>query len=251
VCFVGTDVPDARPMRAADRTLPVPPLAGRKRVHGSWMKAVAITAHDAETNQTIRAGYDVLKPSSVQLKIPAGNELLVGPGEAINIGGITFALTKRHEFTISNGQWSITGKIRYTPYARVNSYKKRMDVVISAIGNVDSDPVAPHGLIGQTYDRDTTKVDGKMDNYNVPMNQLEITTTAMGEGGIEGTAGDYVISRTNPFSTSFKFSRYGLTSAPPRDTTLLTGKASPAMSAIRTGSAGAEQDVPREDVVEY
>ena len=107
------------------------------------------------------------------------------------------------------------------------------------------------GLIGQTYDRDSTKVDGKVDNYDVPKNQPEITTTAMGEGGIEGTADDYVISRANPFSTSFKFSRYGLTSAPPRDATLLTGKASPAMSASRTGSAGAEQDVPVEDVVEY
>ena len=44
----------------------------------------------------------------------------------------------------------------------------------------------------------------------------------MGEGAIEGDAADYVMA--SKFATDFKFSRFGLTEAKPRDVSKLTGK---------------------------
>ena len=49
--------------------------------------------------------------------------------------------------------------------------------------------VAPHGLIGQTYDGDGLGVIGKTDDYKTRDNV--VTTSAMGEGAIEGDASDY------------------------------------------------------------
>ena len=78
--------------------------------------------------------------------------------------------------------------------------------------------MAPHGLVGQTYDGDDMGVIGKIDNYN----SNEVTTSAMGEGAIEGDAADYVMA--SKFATDFKFSRFGLKEAKPRDASKLKGK---------------------------
>ena len=41
-----------------------------------------------------------------------------------------------------------------------------------------------------------------------------VTTSAQGEGAIEGTVADYLVA--SPFATDFKFSRFGKAQAPPR-----------------------------------
>lgn len=43
----------------------------------------------------------------------------------------------------------------------------------------------------------------------------------MGEGAIEGSAADYMMA--NKFATEFKYSRYGATTAGPRDVASLSG----------------------------
>ena len=58
---------------------------------------------------------------------------------------------------------------------------------------------------------------GKTDEYK----GTEITTSAMGEGAIEGVADDYEV--LGKFDTAFKFSRWGLSTAQPRDSSKLTG----------------------------
>ena len=58
---------------------------------------------------------------------------------------------------------------------------------------------------------------GKTDEYK----GAEITTSAMGEGAIEGVADDYEV--LGKFDTAFKFSRWGLSTAQPRDSSKLTG----------------------------
>ena len=42
----------------------------------------------------------------------------------------------------------------------------RMKVEIGPTNAVDNDPVAPHGLIGQTFDRDELEVNGRRDDYS-------------------------------------------------------------------------------------
>jgi hypothetical protein len=45
----------------------------------------------------------------------------------------------------------------------------------------------------------------------------------MGEGAIEGVLADYEINRAAPFTTAFKYSRFGLTMADPRNISALSG----------------------------
>lgn len=92
----------------------------------------------------------------------------------------------------------------------------RIDVYMQPLYDVASDKVAPHGLIGQTYDRDGLPQHGRRDRYDVlddgtPTRARHgvggtVTTRAKGEGAIEGEASMYLVKR--PFDTSFAFSRF-------------------------------------------
>ena len=81
--------------------------------------------------------------------------------------------------------------------------------------------VSPHGLLGQSFG-DTVAVFGARDDYR--RRQFEMTTAAAGEGAIEGVASDYALPPTDPFTTSFGFSRFDATSAAPRDVSRLSGR---------------------------
>ena len=71
---------------------------------------------------------------------------------------------------------------------------------------------------------------------------VEFTTSAMGEGAIEGTAKDYEMA--DKFSTDFKFSRWGLKVAKPRNVSTLTGvKVKRAQMSLRMASASVEDNV--------
>jgi hypothetical protein len=121
-------------------------------------------------------------------------------------------------------EWTIMIKSIFYPLRHKNSDKQRLDFHLKpkmhTLGKV-----APHGLIGQTFDFDGLAVDGARDNYKGKV----VMTRAMGEGALEGTAEDYQISSTNPYSPTFKFSRWNLLEAPPRDISKLTGSKRPSM----------------------
>ena len=70
---------------------------------------------------------------------------------------------------------------------------------------------------------------------------MVIETKAMGEGAIEGVAADYEIDSSDPFSTAFKFSRFGLTQAAPRDVSKLSGRIVPKAGTLG-GAAGGVND---------
>lgn len=94
---------------------------------------------------------------------------------------------------------------------------------------VSSKTVAPHGIVGQSWDDDDLAVDGKQDDYEA--GGTEVWTTAMAEGAIEGDADDYALP--TPFSPKFKFSRFDTTTpTPPRRVEALLGK--------RRASSGAQ-----------
>lgn len=81
-------------------------------------------------------------------------------------------------------------------------------------------PVAPHGVVGQSFDDDGIAVDGAMDKYNTGKGQVS-TTSAQAEGAIEGSHEEYRMSSF--FDTNFKYSRFDATVAKPRDVSKLTG----------------------------
>ena len=80
-------------------------------------------------------------------------------------------------------------------------YKLRMGIEVKPTYLVDADPVAPHGLLGQTYDRDSLEVNGRRDSYD-RLDDGKLTATRSGAGGhvttranlegaIEGSIEDY------------------------------------------------------------
>jgi hypothetical protein len=103
----------------------------------------------------------------------------------------------------------------------------RMSVDMQPLYDVTRDAVAPHGLLGQTFDGDNLPMHGKRDSFVVldSGNRTAsrkgigglVTTHAMGEGAIEGTAEMYRIK--SPFETRFPFSRFDAKHAKPRNTT--------------------------------
>jgi hypothetical protein len=92
----------------------------------------------------------------------------------------------------------------------------RLDVEIKLRVAEEKLAVAPHGLIGQGWDGDAKAIDGEVDVF--PKNG-EFTTSAMAKGAIEGAARDYQLA--SKYATDFKYSRFGLASASPRDVAAL------------------------------
>ena len=93
-----------------------------------------------------------------------------------------------------------------------------LEVSLTPRFDADHAKVAPHGLIGQSYDGDDVGIDGAVDDYTGDV----VTTKAMAEGAIEGAHSDYKMA--SAFSTTFKYSRFDKTSAKPRDVSKLSGK---------------------------
>ena len=106
-----------------------------------------------------------------------------------------------------------------------------MNVEIKPTYAVDYDAVAPHGLLGQTYDRDNLEVNGRRDDYSRlddgrPAASRtgvggDVTTRAKAEGAIEGRLDDYRVR--SDFATAFRFSRFDAASAPVRNASALGG----------------------------
>jgi hypothetical protein len=134
--------------------------------------------------------------------------------------GLRLSLSKNHanhaSLSITDGKWEVNAVARLYPYNTQNNNKKHLDLTFKPISD---SAVAPHGLIGQTFDGDNIAVDGAQDDYSGKI----VVTKAMGEGAIEGTASDYAIDPQNLFSTDFKFSRFGAKRASPRDISKLGG----------------------------
>jgi len=125
------------------------------------------------------------------------------------------------ELRVVTSKWLFAATTSAYPFGKLeaNRNKVLLDVSVTPRDGYDpeTDEVAPHGLLGQSYDGDEVAVDGKTDAERPG----ESTTAAQAEGAIEGTAEDYVVA--DKFSTDFRFSRFGLHKAAPRDVSGLTG----------------------------
>jgi hypothetical protein len=129
-------------------------------------------------------------------------------------------------YTIIPGMYRTTDGVRHT----------RIDVSVEALTAPLTAPVAPHGLIGQGFDG--LHIEGKKDDY-VPDAKGVFTTSAQGEGAIEGVVGDYIVDRKDPFSTVFKFGRFAAAAAPPREISKLnTPIGAPRSMARGAGATG-------------
>lgn len=118
------------------------------------------------------------------------------------------------------GRWTIeSSTAQYFDESNgINRNMHRVDIKVRTLSpTVEAEAVSPHGIIGQSFDGDNLAVSGMKDDYN----KSGVITSAQGEGALEGSWTDYIVS--SPFSTDFKYSRFSVKAAPPRDVTKLTG----------------------------
>jgi len=105
--------------------------------------------------------------------------------------------------------------------------------------------IAPHGLIGQSWDGDQIAISGRTDDYySVPAGHT-FTTSAQAEGAIEGSYRDYQMS--SPFATAFRYSRFDAkVPTPPRNASTLRGARSKRVQ--QAGGYARASSVPRNQV---
>jgi len=206
----------------------------RKTVHGSFINAVYFRALTS-ASKTLKVEYRAAEPSHALLSVEGGDsvgmskqtevEVDVAKPDSVQytVDDVTVHLVRKHSreaaITVANGQFEVKVASVFLGWAIQNHFAKRLDVSIMPRGPGLDLKVAPHGLIGQTFDGDGIAIDGMLDDYSTPV----VYTKAMGEGAIEGSEADYEIRRSDPFSPLFKYARFDASTAAARDATALTG----------------------------
>jgi len=214
----------------------------RLNVRGSWVKAAYHTVRTKRTGRMFQIFFHAIDPHHAIVTegctAPHCTDQPNGRRHVLTEGAPAFSvenvavLLRRRTLSIANGQWRTTAVAAVgAPHAG----KPRLNVEVKPTYAVDYDPVAPHGLLGQTYDRDGLEVNGRQDDYS----RLDdgrptasrtgvggiITTRAKAEGAIEGSLEAYRV--TSDFSTAFRYSRFDATAAPVRNVSALSGKLGP------------------------
>ena len=124
--------------------------------------------------------------------------VVLGPHGRVECGEL-LAWVDYASLHIELPEWRVVSSPRPV-YGRRNGPHHRLDVQIST--RVSSFRAPPHGIIGQSFSQ--AYREGKTDTY--PQEAEEFTTSAMGEGAIDGQADDYAVR--DAFDHDFKFSRF-------------------------------------------
>lgn len=220
-----------------------------KLVHGSKMSQLAVTVRTALTGALVTIGFNssASGPARALVRTAGSGEEWVSHKNGFELenlqvfmrekklGGIGKGAWHGMALIISDTRWEVQAWSKPYPNPAANPGKALLNVQINAQYDADHDVVAPHGIIGQSYDGDSVGVDGATDDYSAD----EVTTKAMAEGAIEGSAADYVMP--SPFATDFKFSRFDATAAKPRDVASLSGTKK--VHGKKTEAIGAAPDV--------
>ena len=224
---------------------------GGMKVRGSFVTDVYLSLKTADSGGRLRIEYSPNQPptpivhgvSSTPVK-----RLRVGD-KPIEIEDVSIAIESRQGgrggkaevLKVKTAGWRLEASSRLIWRSTVPG-KKQIDLSLApqrdplAPQRNDGFVVAPHGLLGQSYDGDQIAVDGRVDHYNelwkAQGSTHEITTRAQAEGAIEGSGDDYKM--TEFFATDFKYSRFSAAQAPVRNVTRLSGAH---RTALRPGSS--------------
>jgi len=229
-------------------------LNKNKLVHGSAMKAAAWVIRTNLTGKVLTVEYNATTSTqpSANVKVSGvATSVSVTHGKPLKLENVRVELRERKltgatklafhgvALVVNTGLWEMTVWSKAYPNAKANPGKALLNIHIEALYDADTDPVAPHGLIGQSYDGDALPVNGELDDYQ----GKEVTTKAMAEGAIEGTASEYELH--HKFATRFKYSRFDATSAKHRDPTELAGaKGAKRSKEVFAASASADLEDP-------
>jgi hypothetical protein len=181
------------------------------------MSAVAWTVRTSPGGKLVHIEYNASKGTKGALVHVGDETVRVAQGKRFEIENVKAGMSASRELKVETGRWEMSAKLAAFPFAKLNPGKLLLDIKVVPTYDVDADPVAPHGLLGQSYDGDSIAVDGKTDSVTTK----ESTTTAEAEGAIEGRLSDYKMQ--GRFGTAFKFSRFDAASAPRRNVSALSG----------------------------
>ena len=194
----------------------ISPGLRKKIVHGSYMRTAYLRVL-TNASRTVQAEYAAAHPLSAWVRLDGVD---VWGGARLKIDNVLLVLQSR-TFTVTTPEWLVRVSSKVNPdiinATTCATGRCILNVQLEPLFDTDHAKVAPHGLIGQSFDADDIAVVGKADRYNLQ----ESTTSAMGEGAIEGVAVQYKVM--GAFATQFAFSRFGKVSALSRNVSLLTG----------------------------
>lgn len=217
----------------------------KQHVHGSHMAKLAVVVRTMVTGKIFKIEFSAV--AALQVVLVWDEEEKLVKAVTHNSGDFVYEnlLVKVREkkadplskvprwpvVTINTTRWLVEAQTR--PFRSFRGMTL-LNFQLNPLYDADHDPVAPHGLIGQSWDGDGVAIDGAQDDYT----GKEVVTKAMAEGAIEGSAADYEMD--DKFSTQFKYSRFDAITATPRDVSKLKG-----VRKDKTGTyaAGAAPDV--------
>lgn len=217
----------------------------RRLVRGSFIGRLAMVVRTALTGQMVSIEFDASSDgakvaSRAHVRADGIDQWVTQRSGKFTLENVAVSLVHKNmdsqlglALAVSTGRWDVQASSK--PFPKAHAGRFWLNVKIEATYDADHDPIAPHGLIGQSYDGDDVAVDGAVDSYV----GREVTTKAMGEGAIEGTASDYVMP--GALATAFKYSRFDAVSAKPRDVAKLTGTKTKRKA--QHASSGATPDV--------
>jgi len=209
-------------------------------VHGTKMSA-AYWVLRTSGGKLLSVEYEAQKYGPVAIVREEGHQdVLVRPGQPkLVVDDVEVVMLSSKTLAVATTKWRFSATSSPFPFGKLDANKDKvlLDVAIQPLYDADHDVVAPHGIIGQAYDGDSLAVNGRMDDNK----SGESTTAAQAEGAIEGTWEDYVMA--GKFATAFKFSRFGLAKAAPRDVSRLTGEKKAATAARGVVGASDRENV--------
>jgi hypothetical protein len=209
-------------------------LLPRQLVHGSFFTNAYFTVR-TQDGSLLHVSIDAAKPGFV---LHMDDKVVeIGAHRTLEYNGALIE-SKEVATKVTAAGWTI-GVKRSAIKAPLKEIKWRLDVDIATEDGKEEFVVAPHGILGQTFDGDNTGVNGALDKYHSA--GTEFTTTAQAEGFIEGVADDYILSQ--PFDTKFKFSRFDtVTPTAARNVAALSGEKFAASKTPKAAGSSEEDD---------
>ena len=212
----------------------------RKLVHGSFLTQAHVVAKTGG-GHTVRASFWASKIGPLNIgwinaTIDNQQAFSLGPHTTKVVDDVSLHMDYS-SLHVTTGEWALA----VTPQAVQRSVAgpvRRIDVQMTPRVAESQFSVPPHGVIGQSWDGDNKAVFGEEDEFPV---RGEYTTSAMAEGAIEGVPTDYLMS--SPYATDFKYSRFGLSHASPRDVSKLTGRVKAASPQAANGAGVVEKEM--------
>merc|ERR1712113_702057 len=202
---------------------------GLRLILGSHMTMAYVTAL-ALTGEVVLVKFGSEHPYAAHIQTEPGVDAeghgtnstvtwMYNGDKSLAVGNIVIEMpaTTPTALVVSNGEWQyrIRSGVYLTPSSSSGSLvNHKIDVEVTCLADPLKLPVASHGLLGQGFDGQA--IDGERDSYIADVNGV-FETSAQGEGAIEGSVNDYLVASPSPYGTKFKFARFGVQNAPPRN----------------------------------